>query len=152
MNTTMRTRDKVLGAVGVLVAAGLGLEANKLGYPSKVFPLLVSFAILTLSALIGIRAIVQQSGPSGTDGRFLPSFRSFVVIGVVLAYVVSIELIGFYVSSFVCVVVISLVTEKDKTSLYSVIRTTIATSIFLLFVYLIFSYGFKSTISSGVLF
>ncbi|MBW3097193.1 tripartite tricarboxylate transporter TctB family protein [Pseudohoeflea coraliihabitans] len=152
MSSSRLHKDAALGGFGVLIGAGLALEANRLGYPSKVFPLLVSITILLLSALIGLRAILQSRRFERPQERFLPTFRTFYVAFVAIIYVLLVEVIGFYPSSFLCVIIISILTDKKNISRNVLLKTACAAVVFLAAIYLIFSYGFGSTISDGMLF
>lgn len=152
MQSTIRTRDITVGIAGLAIAALLGHEAYGMSYPSKVFPLVICVAIFFLSMLIALRAAFRSGTLSCQEARFMPSFRSLFVVATAVVYVWLINVLGFYVSSFLCIIIVSIITESESFTKKMLLKTTIATCIFLGMVYVIFSYLFNTTISGGVLF
>ena len=152
MHPAARRRDLILGLVGIMTGTGFGYAANALTYPSKVFPLAVCIAIVVLCALIALRALFWPAGPRTENTRFLPSIRSFLVVVTAVSYVWTIPILGFYVSSFICIMVISILTETETLQPAILLRSALAATIFLAVIYAVFSHGFNSTISGGILF
>jgi putative tricarboxylic transport membrane protein len=152
MESSNRIRDIAVGTIGMLIGLGLSYEAYGMSYPSKVFPLVVSLSIVTLCALIALLAIAFPGALSTKRASFLPSLRSFIVIATALIYVVMIQTVGFYVSSFICVLFLSVITETQPFNGRSLAKTAMATGVFLLGVYLIFSYLLRAPIPEGMIF
>lgn len=140
-----------LGLGGIAFGYVFLRQAESLSYPSKVYPVFVALLVLGISALIAIRAITRSKS---IKADILDSFtiNTFFVMVTVILYTVSVSIIGFYVSSFICILVLSIITAQVRTTGRSLLNTFIASIVFLGSVYFIFSYLLNSSISRGLLF
>lgn len=141
----------ILGMGGTAFGFVFLRQADSLSYPSKVYPIFVAFLVLAVSALIMLRAIIRSKSIKVEN---VDSFttNTFFVMATVVLYTISVSILGFYVSSFVCILVLSIITSQVRTTGRSLLNTVIASIVFLGSVYFIFSYLLNSSISRGLLF
>src|SRR6056297_142302 len=140
--------DFFLGVCGTVFGAAFLYQSGTLMYPSKVFPIFIAIAIIIVSVLIAIQGLMTSPRHSKTSGIFSGLGKPVIVVFIATAYIVSISHIGFYVASFLCIMVLSLVATRDLPTLASVGATAVAASVYLGVVYLIFSYLLGSSIPS----
>lgn len=151
MQSSARTKDVVLGVIGMTFGGVFLAQAYGMTYPSKVFPLVVCSMIIIVNALIALRAVFMPGLLTKESTRFLPSFRSIIVMVTAVIYIGLIPFLGFYASSFLCILFISVVTTNEPVTKRSLMLTVVADVIFMIVVYIIFSYTLQSTIPHGIL-
>lgn len=142
----------VLGLAGVAFGYAFLRQAERLMYPSNVYPIFIAFLIMGISVLIALRGLLRRQSSSITEISDPFTSTTFVVMASVVAYTASVTLIGFYVSSFFCILFLSVVTAKARPTWRSFTNTIIAAFVFLGAVYFIFSFTLRSSISQGLLF
>lgn len=150
MQSSMRSKDVKIGLVGMAFGGVFLYQAYGISYPSKVFPIVVCVMIILLNALIVAREILWPGAANKEVLSFIPSFRAIVVMVTAVVYAGLINFLGFYVSSFVCILFISVVTTSEPLTARSLLMTAIADLVFLACVYVIFSYTLQSTVPSGL--
>lgn len=144
--------DFYLGVFGTVFGAAFLYQSETLMYPSKVFPVFISIAIIAISILITAQGIITSSQYKKTGGIFSGLGKPAIVTGIAAIYVMSIGHVGFYVASFVCIMVLSIITTRDRLTFASFGSTVIASLVYLGCVYLVFTYALGSSIPSGMLF
>jgi hypothetical protein len=117
-----------------------------------VFPVFIAVAIIAISVLITLQGLVTAPGDEKIGGTMATLVKPVAVMFIAVAYVASISYIGFYVASFLCIMVLSIVTARSRTTIVSVGTTTVAALVYLGGVYFVFSYAFRSSVPSGMLF
>jgi hypothetical protein len=150
MQSLTRTKDVTVGLIGMAFGAVFLYQAYGMSYPSKVFPVAVCVMIILLNAVIVLREILWSRAIKNEVAAFLPSFRAIVVMVTAVVYVGLINFLGFYFSSFFCILFISMVTTNDPVTVRSLVVTVLADVVFLAVVYLVFSYTLNSTVPTGL--
>ena len=147
-------RKDVLGATIILVwlAVYYGLSLN-FSAKAAVFPQIAILATALLSVFYIVSALFK---PAGTKKTFSQIFRDeqrrlhvkvFIIFVEILAYVLAIEIIGFYLSSILFTVVCMLTVRKGKISIFGYLGAIfIVTAI-----YLVFKYFFTVDFTAGEL-
>lgn len=113
---TNKVADILTGVVSILVAAAFYVQGGELEFESNVFPLVVeTFLVLTGIYMI-IRGILDKTGKSD-DKTDLNYRRGMLMVFATIVFLVCVNVIGFYVSSFVFLVMMSWVLgEKGLTA------------------------------------
>ncbi len=144
--------DFYLGVFGTVFGAAFLYQSETLMYPSKVFPIFISVAIIAISILITAQGIITSPQYKKTGGIFSGLGKPSIVIVIASIYVLSIRHVGFYVASFLCIMVLSIIATRDRQTPASLGSTVIASLVYLGCVYLVFSFLLRSSIPSGMLF
>lgn len=97
----MKKRD--LFIAGVVISVGLAAFIKAWDYPmqSRMLPLIYSSALIILSSIFGFRAMVtggEQDKPETAQEKE-PLSKVFCVTGIILGYILSIQVLGFYSST-----------------------------------------------------
>jgi len=150
MQSLTRTKDVTVGLIGMAFGVVFLYQAYGMSYPSKVFPVAVCVMIILLNAVIVLRGILWPGAIKNEVASFFPSFRAIVVMVTAVVYVGLINFLGFYFSSFFCILFISMVTTNDPVTVRSLVVTVLADVVFLTVVYLVFSYTLNSTVPTGL--
>lgn len=146
----LRRRDLGFGLFSFAAGIFLFVESFGMTFPSKTFPLGVSACIIVLGALILGKALMFPAAYEGKEAAEAPSRNTVLMMISALIYVSLIPVLGFYTSSFLCIIVMSLLNTHDGASARSVVMTILSGVIFLGLVYLMFSYILQSTIPKGM--
>lgn len=91
-----------LGVALLMFIVGFAALARALSYPvqTKMMPIIYSVALLILSFLLGVQTIrkgkTSEENITTAEGR-LP--RVFLVMGIIFVYIASIQILGFYSST-----------------------------------------------------
>ncbi|MBN1333317.1 MAG: tripartite tricarboxylate transporter TctB family protein [Synergistales bacterium] len=95
----MRKRD--LFIAGIVICVGLSAFIKAWDYPaqSRMIPLIYSTALVLLSSIFGLRAIVTGDKKQDMDQEKEPLSKVFLVMGIILGYIASIQVLGFYSST-----------------------------------------------------
>lgn len=97
----MKITDLVISVIMMLTGAGALIKAS--GYPaqSKMIPYIYSSALILFSLILAFRTLSRRSEIPQEDPvqKEEPIGRVFLVIGMVFAYIASIEILGFYTST-----------------------------------------------------
>lgn len=143
--------ELILGLVGMVFGYAFFRQADNIVYPSKVYPIFVSFLVMAISLAITLMALSRSKDfePEIQDSF---TMNTFLVMISVIIYTIAVNIVGFYVSSFVCILFLSVITAQNRATGRSYINTIIASLIFLGTVYFIFSYLLNSSISRGYFF
>lgn len=142
-------KELLVGLIATVSGFLLAYESAGMDYPSKTFPLMVS-SLITLFGVILTGMALWRRASSTT--RFWPGLHTLAVIACAVVYTVIIEPVGFYLSSFLCILVLSILTATSKVTLRSLGLTVISSLVFLGAIWLLFSYVLQSTIPTGNLF
>jgi hypothetical protein len=144
--------DFILGVCGTVFGAAFLYQSGTLMYPSKVFPVFIAVGIIVISVLITLQGLF--SSPRGEDigGTLATLAKPVAVMLIAAVYLLSISYIGFYVASFLCIMVLSIVTTRSQPTIGSVGATTLAALVYLGGVYFVFSFALGSSIPRGILF
>ncbi len=146
-------KDLFAGIFGLAFGGLLLYESIQLSYPSKAFPLLISSSTVVFSLLILIFSVLKRNVkvvPSENDG-ILPSRLTIYIIISAIIYILLIDLLGFYSSSFFCIIFVSSILSPNHLKIKPFIFTCLSSFIFLFFVYIIFSFWIKTSIPDGIL-
>jgi hypothetical protein len=88
---------------GVTICVGLAAFIKAWDYPaqSRMIPLIYSSALMTVSFLFALRTVLSRKTPETADGHMQkePLPKVFLVMGVILGYIASIQVLGFYSST-----------------------------------------------------
>lgn len=141
-----------LGFAGLAFGYAFLRQAERLMYPSNVYPVFIAFLIMGISVLIALRGLLRPPGSKTSEISDPFTSNTFVVMATVIAYTTSVTVIGFYVSSFFCILFLSVVTARARPTRRSFTNSIVAAFVFLGAVYFIFSYTLRSSISQGLLF
>lgn len=147
----VRKRDIGLGLIGVSGSAVLLAESMGMTFPSKTFPVGVSACMIVLSLLVLGRAVFFPGTYEGKRAEAFASWQTLLMIAGAALYVSLITVLGFYTSSMLCIIFLSLLNAHEGVSARSLIKTILSGLIFLGLVYVIFSYSLQSTIPRGML-
>ncbi len=145
----LKNRDFLVSVMAIVCGALLFNEAMGMTYPSKSFPVAVSGFIIFMGVLLLACSLYKQRVYTTS---FWPSIWTLAVIACAVIYVIAIHFVGFYVSSFICIQILSLITSTHKATGRTMVVTALASVVFLGLIWLVFSYFLHSTIPSGMLF
>lgn len=102
-----RKADLIAGIVSIIVALVFGIQGRELSFLSNLFPLtLEAFLVLSGVALL-VRGFLSGEGQTNSNEEKLDYGRGWLVIIASLVYVAAINFVGFYVSSFVFLTLLS---------------------------------------------
>ncbi len=152
MNLSMN-KDLFAGIFGLAFGGILLYESIKLSYPSKAFPLLISSSTVVFSLLILVFAILKRNAKvnTGKTDGIVPSRLTLYIIISSIIYISIIDILGFYSSSFFCIIFVSSILSPKYLKIKTFIFTCLSSFIFLFFVYIIFSFWIKTSIPGGIL-
>lgn len=101
-----RKADLIAGVASIVVALLFGFQGRELSLASKIFPLVLEVFLVLMGAVLILRGLrgskEQQGGQEQIDYT-----RAWLVVLASLVYVAAINYIGFYVSSFVFLTLLS---------------------------------------------
>ncbi|MCB2215729.1 MAG: tripartite tricarboxylate transporter TctB family protein [Desulfobulbaceae bacterium] len=152
MNPSMN-KDLFAGIFGLAFGGILLYESIQLSYPSKTFPLLISTVTVVFSLSILIFTILSRNSKvfSGNTDGIIPSRLTIYIIISSIIYISMIDILGFYSSSFFCIIFLSSMLSNKKLEIKTFIFSCLSSFIFLFFVYIIFSLFIKVSIPDGIL-
>lgn len=96
---TKKKADILTGIVNIVVAAAFYVQGRELEFHSNIFPLLLE-AFLVISGIYLIIRGMMCKGEACSAGENINYNRAFIMILATVFYIVCVNLIGFYVSSF----------------------------------------------------
>lgn len=96
---TKKKADILTGIVNIVVAAAFYVQGRELEFHSNVFPLLLE-AFLVITGLYLIIRGLMCKGKECSTGENINYNRAFIMVLATVFYIVCVNLIGFYVSSF----------------------------------------------------
>ena len=151
----MRGADMISALIALPIIAGL---ASMLGdYPTKtaMFPAIVLGLLAVLMVAIIFKAVFRPASYAGmTEAPF--ACINWTGIGMhavlLIAYVLGIKYIGFYVASAVLIFVLCNILKRDSFSSRDVLWNVVFTVVFVAVCYVIFSLGFGVATPRGILF
>lgn len=119
---------------------------------ASLFPGLI---MALMAGMAGIKAVVLLLAPpvkkaGTTEPR--PLKRFFFVLASIIVYVAMVDIIGFYVSSFLFFFFVTLAVQMEKLTLRSIAIRFIIVTGFLLFLYILFSRVLMAQLPKGILF
>lgn len=144
--------DIAVSIGGILIGGIFIIASFILPYPSKIFPLFVSCAMVLLSTLVLGKALISQVSLDKSTGKSMPTKKALTLCFMAFLYVVLINILGFYSSSILSILVIGTWISREHRTKRDFFLTVIAACIFIGTVYFVFSYLIKSPIPSGWLF
>ena len=146
-----RSANIFLSIVMLLVAAAFFLEGD-MRYPSNVLPNAVLVLISVLSLIILIRNIVLKDEHDKNGDRQIYTRVMQVVIGSV-AYIAALSFIGFYITSFLYLIVLSLLLqERQDRNPRRAVNATVMAIVVCGLIYLMFSVLLRVPTPDGLLF
>ena len=146
---TERRLTLIVCAVLIAIAIAFWVQAQRLTFPSSVFPKAVIIAFGLTSALTGIQAAFSK-----TAGRRLKigTLRGYLAFLVTVGYALSILAFGIYYPTGGFIVVFLLLHGKGHLQVRSAVFACLVAALVVGIVYLVFSVGLQVTMPQGVLF
>lgn len=147
-----KVRD-VPGVVVSVVAIAIGLlvlrEAREFDTLGAVFPRAIAILMMVLAACFVVLAVIGRGGatpsPVGSNGRRLGMF------GVMLAWALLLEPLGFLATSLVCYVIALLIANFDRWTPRMAVVYGGAGGLVVIGLFVLFRFALKVPLPSGVL-
>lgn len=110
-----RKADIYCGIAGITVAFAFYIQGRSLEYESNLFPLVLE-AFLTLTGIYLLVSGFTRKHYKPMNPENIAYGRAFLIIGATIVYILGIMFIGFYVSSFAFLTVMSwLLSDRGRT-------------------------------------
>ncbi|GAB6180115.1 tripartite tricarboxylate transporter TctB family protein [Desulfotomaculum defluvii] len=146
-----KVADILTGIVTLLVAAVFYVQGIDLEFESKVFPQVIEVFLSLTGIYMLVRGFLDKSGKSMGDANIHYGRGMLMVLASVL-YVMAISYIGFYVTSFVFLLLMSWFLNDKGLNLKSFGVSTIFAVIMIVAVYGTFSMFLDVPTPSGIFF
>ncbi|GAB6180113.1 tripartite tricarboxylate transporter TctB family protein [Desulfotomaculum defluvii] len=146
-----KVADILTGIVTLLVAAAFYVQGTELEFESNIFPLVIEVFLLLTGIYMLVRGFLDKSGKSMGDTN-IDYRRGMLMVLASVVYVAAISFIGFYVSSFVFLVLMSWFLSDKGLNLKSFGISTVFAVIMIIAVYGTFSMFLDVPTPVGILF
>lgn len=103
---TNKVADILTGIVSILVAAVFYLQGGGLAFESVIFPKVIETFLVLTGIFMIVRGVRDNTGEA-KDKTDLDYRRGFFIVFATALYLAAVTFIGFYVSSFVFLVLVS---------------------------------------------
>ncbi|MEW6696321.1 MAG: tripartite tricarboxylate transporter TctB family protein [Bacillota bacterium] len=103
---TNRKADIYTGIVSILIAAAFYVQGRELELHSNIFPLLLELFLVLTGGYLVYRGITCK-GTKCSESTNLDYRRAFIMILATIIYIAGINVVGFYVTSFVFLTLMS---------------------------------------------
>ncbi len=145
--------DIFLGSGCLIIASIFIYQSYGLTYPSITFPLFTAYAMGILSLVILFKGLTLTIKSKQYFDITVTNIKNVLIICFTsVAYVISINKLGFYVSSFTFIMAISILLSRKRITTSKILLGLATSSIFLLIIHTIFGYFLRTIIPSGVAF
>lgn len=101
-----KVADILTGIVSILVAAAFYVQGGELEFESNVFPLVIETFLVLTGVYMIIRGLLDKSGKSSNSSD-IDYRRGLLIVAATIVYLAAVNFVGFYVSSFVFLVLMS---------------------------------------------
>ena len=145
----MKKADLLVSIVMICTGIGAFLKASDFPGESRLMPYIYSALLILVALLIGLRALLAKGGTDEEDPAWKdePIPRVLLVMGHVLGYVASIQMLGFYASTTLFILVFMGVFHAA--SLWTSVAVSLGTSAA---VYFFFEVLLHIPVPKGILF
>ena len=148
---TNKMADILTGIVTLMVAAVFYVQGIDLEMESKIFPQVIEVFLVLTGILMLVRGIMDKSGSSTGDAN-INYRRAMLMVLAAVVYVAAITMIGFYVSSFVFLLLMSWLLNDKGLNLKTLGVSTVFTIIMMAAVYGTFGLFLEVPTPTGILF
>lgn len=103
----MKKADLLVSVVMICTGIAAFLKASDFPGESRLMPYIYSSLLVLVAILIGLRALLGKGGAEVEDPAWKdePIPRVFLVMGLILGYIASIQMLGFYTSTTLFILV-----------------------------------------------
>jgi len=119
----------------VMICTGIAALVKAWDYPeqSRMIPFIYSSALIALSFLFGLRTVMARKRSEKEDPTQIdePIFRVFLVMAIILGYIVSIQVLGFFTSTMLFLLLFMGI--MHATSWYISIAVSVLTAVLIYF-------------------
>ena len=148
---TNKVADILTGIVSLLFAAAFYVQGTELEFESNVFPLVIEVFLVLTGVYMLVRGLMDKSGEAH-DKTDLNYRRGFLMVFATIVYVAAINIIGFYVSSFAFLVLMSWLLNDKGLNVKTLGVSTIFAVIMMAAVFGTFSLFLEVPTPVGILF
>lgn len=143
--------DIYFGLFSIALALAFYVQGRELTFESVLFPIILEVFLTVTGIILLLRGFAgKQDKPLG--GSNIAYSRAFLIIGATIVYLLGIMFIGFYISSFVFLIVMSWLLSDRGLTVSSFGISTLFSLILTGAVYITFSLLLSVPTPSGILF
>lgn len=147
MNNLIKNKQDVLLGLAFLVF-GLAMMVS-IGNKWGLYTMIVFGLIAFLGGFMLVSTLVKKNSGSGMKAQI--SIYELLLMVVLVASVALITKLGFYATAFIAVLIISMLTSKEKLTVKSMLTTVTYSVVVCVATYFIFSVLLKMNVPTGIL-
>lgn len=144
-------KQRVTAIVTLLFTLALVWISYAPSLPGYEFPQMTALAATALAAMLAFQALASKRPASTADEDAIPWGVVWPLLIMLLAFLVVMQWLGFFTTSFITFLLITLVYSPQRLSVQGVIRTTAVAVLFMGGLYLIFVVLLRVQVPTGIL-
>ncbi|MEG6521259.1 tripartite tricarboxylate transporter TctB family protein [Desulfotomaculum sp. 1211_IL3151] len=148
---TNKVADILTGLVSILVALAFYVQGTELAFESNIYPMTMEIFLVITGIYMIVRGVRDNSGEA-KDKTDINYTRGAVIVVATALYLIGIKFIGFYVTSFAFLVLVSWYLSDKGLTIKSLGVSTVFAVILIAAVYGTFSLFLDVPTPAGILF